>query len=278
MEGSVIPQNGKTDTAPPSSLIRLEGVNKSFGRLQVLRDITLEVKKGEVVCIIGPSGAGKSTLLRCVNHLEPIDSGAIYFDGRPAYQHVRNGKTIADPESRIEEIRSQIGMVFQSFNLFPHLTAIGNIIEAPVHVRRVALERAREEAIVLLKKVGLIEKAERYPHELSGGQQQRVAIARALAMNPKLMLFDEATSALDPELVGEVLRVMRQLASEGMTMMVVTHEMDFAREAADRVVFMADAAILEEGLPQQMFSAPANARTRQFLQTILDRNGRTNEA
>jgi polar amino acid transport system ATP-binding protein len=278
MEGSVIPQSGKTDTAPPAGLVKLERVNKSFGRLQVLRDITLEVQKGEVVCIIGPSGAGKSTLLRCVNHLEPIDSGAIYFDGRPAYQHVRNGKTIADPDSRIEEIRSQIGMVFQSFNLFPHLTAIGNIIEAPVHVRRVAPERAREEAIALLKKVGLIEKAERYPHELSGGQQQRVAIARALAMNPKLMLFDEATSALDPELVGEVLRVMRQLASEGMTMMVVTHEMDFAREAADRVVFMADAAILEEGPPQQMFSAPANARTRQFLQTILDRNGRTNEA
>jgi ABC-type polar amino acid transport system ATPase subunit len=278
MEANVAPQVGIPEVASPGSLVKLEGVNKSFGRLQVLRDVTLEVQKGEVVCIIGPSGAGKSTLLRCVNHLEPIDSGTIYFDRKPVYRYVRDGKTVVDPDSRIEEIRSQIGMVFQSFNLFPHLTAIGNIIEAPVYVRRVAPEQAREEALVLLKKVGLLEKTERYPHELSGGQQQRVAIARALAMNPKLMLFDEATSALDPELVGEVLRVMRQLASEGMTMMVVTHEMDFGREAADRVVFMADAVIVEEGSPQQIFSAPANARTRQFLQTILDRNGRAHGA
>jgi ABC-type polar amino acid transport system ATPase subunit len=258
--------------------VKLDAVSKSFGHLQVLRDITLEVQRGEVVCIIGPSGAGKSTLLRCVNHLEAIDSGTIYFDGRPAYRYVRDGKTVVDPEARIEEIRSQIGMVFQSFNLFPHLTAIGNIMEAPVYVRRVRPDQARADALALLQKVGLQEKAERYPHELSGGQQQRVAIARALAMHPKLMLFDEATSALDPELVGEVLLVMRQLASEGMTMMVVTHEMDFAREAADRVVFMADALIVEEGAPQQMFSAPVNARTRQFLQTILDRNGRATEA
>jgi polar amino acid transport system ATP-binding protein len=268
-------QTGRAEETAPGCLVKLEAIHKSFGRLQVLRDVSLEVRKGEVVCIIGPSGAGKSTLLRCVNHLEAIDSGTIYFDGRPAYRYLLEGKTVVDPESRIEEIRSQIGMVFQSFNLFPHLTAIGNIMEAPVYVRRVAPEQARNEAYALLGKVGLQEKADRYPHELSGGQQQRVAIARALAMQPKLMLFDEATSALDPELVGEVLRVMRQLASEGMTMMVVTHEMDFAREAADRVVFMADAGILEEGPPQQMFSAPANARTRQFLQTILDRNGRT---
>ncbi|HUN82292.1 MAG TPA: amino acid ABC transporter ATP-binding protein [Phycisphaerae bacterium] len=277
MKGNVAPQVGIAETTGTDCLVKLDAVNKSFGRLQVLRDVTLEVQRGEVVCIIGPSGAGKSTLLRCVNHLEAIDSGTIYFDGRPAYRYVRDGKTVVDPESRIEEIRSQIGMVFQSFNLFPHLTAIGNIMEAPVYVRRIPQERARADALALLQKVGLQEKAERYPHELSGGQQQRVAIARALAMAPKLMLFDEATSALDPELVGEVLRVMRQLASEGMTMMVVTHEMDFAREAADRVVFMADALIVEEGSPQQMFSAPVNTRTRQFLQTILDRNGRTTD-
>ena len=262
---------------PTSRLLQLERVHKSFGSLEVLRDVTLEVQRGEVVCIIGPSGAGKSTLLRCVNHLETIDSGTIYFEGRPAYRYLRDGKAATDPEARVEEIRSQIGMVFQSFNLFPHLTAIGNIMEAPVHVRRIAPEEARKEAVALLRKVGLLEKGERYPHELSGGQQQRVAIARALAMNPKLMLFDEATSALDPELVGEVLRVMRQLASEGMTMLVVTHEMDFAREAADRVVFMADAAIVEEGPPKEIFSAPINARTRQFLQTILDRNGHAKE-
>lgn len=278
MKASGVPQVGILEATGPDCLVKLDAVNKSFGRLQVLRDVILEVQRGEVVCIIGPSGAGKSTLLRCVNHLEAIDSGTIYFDGRPAYRYVRDGKTVLDPESRIEEIRSQIGMVFQSFNLFPHLTAIGNIMEAPVYVRRVPPEQARADALALLQKVGLQEKAERYPHELSGGQQQRVAIARALAMAPKLMLFDEATSALDPELVGEVLRVMRQLASEGMTMMVVTHEMDFAREAADRVVFMADAVIVEEGSPQQIFSAPVNARTRQFLQTILDRNGRATDA
>ncbi len=278
MTTSVAPATGSPQTTASDCLVKLENVNKSFGRLQVLRGVTMEVRKGEVVCIIGPSGAGKSTLLRCVNHLEPIDSGTIYFEGRPAYRYLRDGKVVADPEARIEEIRSQIGMVFQSFNLFPHLTSIGNIMEAPVYVRRLPPEQAREEARALLAKVGLQEKADRYPHQLSGGQQQRVAIARALAMHPKLMLFDEATSALDPELVGEVLRVMRQLASEGMTMMVVTHEMDFARDVADRVVFMADAAILEEGPPQQMFSAPANARTRQFLQTILDRNGRSSGA
>jgi len=278
MRTSTASPTGMLEGTSPGCLVKLEGVNKSFGRLQVLRDVALEVRKGEVVCIIGPSGAGKSTLLRCVNHLEAIDSGTIYFEGQPAYRYLRDGKAVVDSEARVEEIRSQIGMVFQSFNLFPHLTALGNIMEAPVYVRRVSLEHAREEALALLKKVGLQEKADRYPHELSGGQQQRVAIARALAMHPKLMLFDEATSALDPELIGEVLRVMRQLASEGMTMMVVTHEMSFARDVADRVVFMADAVILEECPPQQMFCAPANARTRQFLQTVLDRNGAASEA
>jgi ABC-type polar amino acid transport system ATPase subunit len=256
------------------TMVRLERVNKSFGPLKVLRDVTLEVQKGEVVCIIGPSGAGKSTLLRCINYLEPIESGTIYFEGRPVYRYARDGKTVMDPERRIEEVRSQIGMVFQSFNLFPHLTAIGNVVEAPVHVRGMSADQARDQGLALLRKVGLSEKAESYPHELSGGQQQRVAIARALAMSPKLMLFDEATSALDPELVGDVLRVMRELAAEGMTMIVVTHEMDFARDVSDRVIFMADAAIIEEGLPQQIFSSPSNARTRQFLQTILNRNGR----
>jgi len=211
--------------------------------------------------------------LRCINHLEPIDSGTIFFEGEPVYRYAKGGRMVVDPDRRIEEIRSHIGMVFQSFNLFPHLTAIGNVIEAPVYVRGEPLEAARKRGLAELRRVGIAEKANYYPHQLSGGQQQRVAIARALAMDPKIMLFDEATSALDPELVGEVLRVMRQLAAEGMTMVVVTHEMGFARDVADRVVFMADGAILEEGRPEQIFSAPNIARTRQFLQTILDRNG-----
>ena len=253
--------------------MRLDRVDKSFGRLQVLRDVTLEVRKGEVVCIIGPSGAGKSTLLRCINHLETVDSGTIYFEGEPVYRYVKAGRVVVDPERKIEEIRSHIGMVFQSFNLFPHMTALGNVIEAPVHVRGEPLEAAKKRGMAELRRVGIAEKANQYPHRLSGGQQQRVAIARALAMDPKVMLFDEATSALDPELVGEVLRVMRQLAAEGMTMVVVTHEMGFARDVADRVVFMADGAIVEEAHPQQIFSAPRADRTRQFLQTILDRNG-----
>jgi len=256
---------------PP--ILRLDRIDKSFGRLHVLRDVTLEVRKGEVVCIIGPSGAGKSTLLRCINHLETVDSGTIYFEGEPVYRYAKAGKVVVDPDRKIEEIRSHIGMVFQSFNLFPHLTALGNVIEAPVHVRREPVEAARKRGMAELRRVGIAEKANQYPHRLSGGQQQRVAIARALAMDPKVMLFDEATSALDPELIGEVLRVMRQLATEGMTMVVVTHEMGFARDVADRVVFMADGAIVEEGHPQQIFSAPRADRTRQFLQTILDRNG-----
>jgi polar amino acid transport system ATP-binding protein len=231
------------------------------------------VRRGEVVCIIGPSGAGKSTLLRCINHLEAVDSGTIFFEGVPVYRYSKDGKIVVDPDRRIEEIRSHIGMVFQQFNLFPHMTALGNVMEAPVWVRRDPADAARKRAMAELKRVGIAEKANNYPHQLSGGQQQRVAIARALAMDPKVMLFDEATSALDPELVGEVLRVMRQLASEGMTMVVVTHEMGFARDVADRVVFMADGAIVEEGPPQQIFSAPRADRTRQFLQTILDRNG-----
>jgi len=253
-------------------MIRLEGVNKSFGRLHVLRDVSLEVQKGEVVCVIGPSGAGKSTLLRCINHLEGIDSGTIYIEGTPVYRFTRDGKHVIDPDHRIEALRSQVGMVFQSFNLFPHFTALENVMVAPVNVRREPKDEVRRRALALMTKVGLADKIHAYPHELSGGQQQRVAIARALAMQPKAMLFDEVTSALDPELIGEVLRVMRQLAAEGMTMLVVTHEMGFARDVADRVIFMADGMIVEEGGPQQMFSAPRNERTQQFLQSILERN------
>jgi len=254
-------------------MIRLEGINKSFGRLRVLRDVSLEVQKGEVVCIIGPSGAGKSTLLRCINHLEPLDSGTIYIEGIPVYRYTRGDQVIADPEHKIEALRSQIGMVFQSFNLFPHLTALENLMVAPVYVRHEPKDQVRERCQALLDKVGLSDKVDAYPHELSGGQQQRVAIARSLAMQPKAMLFDEVTSALDPELIGEVLRVMRQLAAEGMTMLVVTHEMGFARDVADRVIFMADGMIVEEGPPQQIFSAPRNERTRQFLRSILERGG-----
>ena len=262
-----------TNNAAP--VVWLDGIWKSFGRLEVLTDVSLSVPRGEVVCIIGPSGAGKSTLLRCINHLETIDEGTIHFEGKPVYRYKENGKIVVDPERRIEAIRAQIGMVFQSFNLFPHLTALGNVIEAPVHVLREPAAEAQARGLALLAKVGLAEKAGSYPHQLSGGQQQRVAIARALAMNPKLMLFDEATSALDPELVGDVLRVMRQLASEGMTMIVVTHEMDFAREVADRVVFMDSGNIVEEGPPATVFTNPRSPRTRQFLQSILNRNGRT---
>ena len=256
-------------TATP--LVRLDRVWKSFGGTAVLTDVSLAIPRGQVVCIIGPSGAGKSTLLRCVNHLETIDDGTILFEGVPVYRYMRDGKKVTDPDRRIEQVRAQIGMVFQSFNLFPHLTALGNIIEAPVHVRGTPPTQAREQALALLRKVGLEARANAYPHELSGGQQQRVAIARALAMEPKLMLFDEATSALDPELVGDVLRVMRQLAAEGMTMLVVTHEMGFARDVADRVVFMDHGAIVEDGPPDRLFTAPRSPRTRQFLQSVLGR-------
>jgi ABC-type polar amino acid transport system ATPase subunit len=253
-------------------MIRLDKVNKSFGRLQVLRDVSLTVDKGEVVCIIGPSGAGKSTLLRCINHLEGVDSGTIYLEEEPVYRYVRDGKVVVDTERRVEALRSEVGMVFQSFNLFPHLTALENVMLAPVHVRNEPREDARRKAEALLAKVGLSDKVDAYPQELSGGQQQRVAIARSLAMQPKAMLFDEVTSALDPELIGEVLRVMRQLATEGMTMIVVTHEMGFARDVADRVLFMADGVVVEEGSPEQIFKTPRHERTRQFLQSVLQRN------
>jgi polar amino acid transport system ATP-binding protein len=250
-------------------MVQVEKIVKRFGHLTVLNGIDLSVKRGQVVVIIGPSGSGKTTLLRCINHLEKIDSGRICIDGQLVGYREVNGRVVEDKEAAIAHMRSQVGFVFQRFNLFPHLTALENVIEAPVHVLHQPKAEATERAMELLRKVGLEEKADVYPHRLSGGQQQRVAIARALAMNPKLMLFDEATSALDPELVGEVLKVMDQLAKEGMTMIVVTHEMGFAREVADEVIFMDHAVIVEEGPPEQIFDNAQNERTRTFLRMIL---------
>ena len=249
-------------------MVRGEQIVKRFGNLIVLNGVDLSVKRGQVVVIIGPSGSGKTTLLRCINHLEKIDGGRIYIEGEHMGYREVNGRLVEDRGANIARIRSQIGFVFQRFNLFPHMTALENVIEAPIHVLHEPRAQVVERAQTLLAKVGLAEKAHVYPHRLSGGQQQRVAIARALAMNPKLMLFDEATSALDPELVGEVLKVMRQLAEEGMTMVVVTHEMGFAREVADEVIFMDKAVIVEQGPPEQIFDAPENERTRNFLGMI----------
>jgi polar amino acid transport system ATP-binding protein len=250
-------------------MVRAEKIVKRFGHLTVLNGVDLSVKRGQVVVIIGPSGSGKTTLLRCINHLEKIDSGHIYIEGQMIGYREVSGRLVEDRETTICRIRSQIGFVFQRFNLFPHMTALENVIEAPIHVLHQPRDEVTERAMALLEKVGLAEKANAYPHKLSGGQQQRVAIARALAMNPKLMLFDEATSALDPELVGEVLKVMRQLADEGMTMVVVTHEMGFARDVADDVIFMDKAVIVEQGPPEQIFDNPQNERTRTFLGMIL---------
>lgn len=252
-----------------TDMVRAEKIVKRFGNLLVLNGVDLLVKAGQVVVIIGPSGSGKTTLLRCINHLEKIDSGRIYVQGQLVGYREVNGRIVEDSEANIARMRSQIGFVFQRFNLFPHMTVLENVIEAPIHVLHHSRSDAIETAMLLLSKVGLEEKANAYPHKLSGGQQQRVAIARALAMNPKLMLFDEATSALDPELVGEVLKVMRQLAEEGMTMVVVTHEMGFAREVADHVIFMDKATIVEQGPPEQIFDHPENERTRNFLRMIL---------
>jgi polar amino acid transport system ATP-binding protein len=252
-------------------IVRLEHIWKSFGPLEVLTDVSMSVPRGEVVCIIGPSGAGKSTLLRCINHLETINDGTIHFEGKPVYRYKVNGKLVIDPDRRVEAIRARIGMVFQSFNLFPHLTALGNVIEAPVYVLREPAADARKRGLEMLAKVGLSEKAGSYPHQLSGGQQQRVAIARALAMNPKLMLFDEATSALDPELVGEVLRVIRALAGEGRTMLIVTHEMAFAAEVSTRTIFLDAGRVEEQGPPQQIFTNPTTERARAFVQRHLNR-------
>ena len=250
-------------------MVEVQGVHKRFGRLEVLRGVDLEVHRGEVMVILGPSGSGKSTLLRCINHLEKIDAGRISVDGNlVGYRQV--GDRIHElREKEVAERRAEVGMVFQRFNLFPHMTALGNIIEAPLHVRQTPRAEATRRGRVLLERVGLSEKAEAYPSQLSGGQQQRVAIARALAMDPKLMLFDEPTSALDPELVGDVLDVMRALSGEGMTMMVVTHEMGFAREVADQVVFMDGGVIVERGKPAEVIGAPREERTKAFLSKVL---------
>lgn len=240
-------------------------VHKNFHGNEVLRGISMKVKKGEVVVIVGPSGSGKTTFLRCLNHLEKINAGNIMIDGANIGYRQINGKLVEDNEASISKVRAEIGMVFQRFNLFPHLTALQNVMEAPIHVRHVPRSEAEAEAMRLLEKVGLGERANYFPRQLSGGQQQRVAIARALAMHPKLMLFDEATSALDPELVGEVLKVMQQLAEEGMTMVVVTHEMGFARNVASRVIFMDQGVIIEEGPPVELFEHPKHERLRTFL-------------
>jgi len=250
-------------------MVRAEDVHKHFGHTEVLRGVSMVVHRGDTVVIIGPSGSGKTTFLRCLNHLEKITSGRILIDGELIGYRQEGDRLVEENERAIARKRAEIGMVFQRFNLFPHLTALENVVEAPIHVRHMSRAEAQERAMELLRKVGLADKAHVYPHRLSGGQQQRVAIARALAMNPKLMLFDEATSALDPELVGEVLKVMRQLAEEGMTMVVVTHEMGFAREVADRVIFMDYGVIVEEGPPQQIFNEPVHERTRAFLSMIL---------
>jgi len=236
-------------------LVKLE---KKFGNLEVLKSISMFIESGEVVCIIGPSGSGKSTLLRCLNLLEIPTSGKIYYEGG-----------ILDTEQDCQKLRREVGMVFQKFNLFPMFTVLKNITYAPMHINKMKEEDAKELAMDLLRKVGLADKANEYPSKLSGGQQQRVAIARALAMKPKMLLFDEPTSALDPELVGDVLEVMKQLAAEGMTMVVVTHEMGFARDVADRVIFMDKGYIVEEGTPDKIFSNPENQRTKEFLARVI---------
>ncbi|MHA6259798.1 amino acid ABC transporter ATP-binding protein [Sporosarcina sp. CAU 1771] len=240
-------------------MIKVQDLHKSFGNLKVLKGIDYNVAEKEVICVIGPSGSGKSTFLRCINLLEEITSGEVFIDG----------VKVNDPKTNINEIRTEVGMVFQQFNLFPHMRVIDNITAAPKKVRKMSPSDAEQLALQLLEKVGLADKANAYPEQLSGGQQQRVAIARALAMKPKVMLFDEPTSALDPEMVQEVLDVMKQLAVEGMTMVVVTHEMGFAREMGDRVLFMDEGLLVEEGPPNQLFNNPQNERTKAFLSKIL---------
>ena len=241
------------------SIIQVKSLKKSFANLEVLKDISTEIQEREVVCVIGPSGSGKSTFLRCLNRLEDITDGEVIVNG-----HVISGKSV-----NINKVREEVGMVFQQFNLFPHKTVLENITLAPMKVRLTNKDTAKQQAYKLLDKVGLREKADSYPAQLSGGQKQRVAIARALAMDPKIMLFDEPTSALDPEMVGDVLDVMKQLAKEGMTMVVVTHEMGFAREVGDRVLFMDDGYVVEENIPKELFSNPQHARTQSFLSKVL---------
>jgi polar amino acid transport system ATP-binding protein len=247
-------------------MVKAEALHKSFGALEVLRGVNLDVASGEVVCIIGPSGSGKTTLLRCINFLETYQAGRIYVDGQLVGYRERNGKLVPAPEKEVARLRTETAMVFQQFNLLPHMTALRNVTFGPMKVRHVGKAEATSRGVELLERVGLADKANSYPSQMSGGQQQRVAIARALAMNPKVMLFDEVTSALDPELVGEVLAVMKDLAtSHGVTMIVVTHEMLFAREAADRVVFMDQGVVVEQGPPGQLLDNPQSERLRAFL-------------
>jgi polar amino acid transport system ATP-binding protein len=250
-------------------MVRAESVHKSFGRNEVLRGIDIEVAPREVMCIIGPSGSGKSTFLRCINHLEKIDAGRLWVDGELVGYQERGGRLHELPDREVCRKRSEIGMVFQGFNLFPHMTALENVIEAPARVKKEQVTAATERGRALLDRVGLGDKLDAHPRQLSGGQQQRVAIARALAMQPKLMLFDEPTSALDPELVGDVLNVMRDLAHEGMTMIVVTHEMGFAREVGDSLVFMDSGMIVEAGNPRDVIGNPQQQRTKDFLSKVL---------
>ena len=250
-------------------MVKAEGVLKRFGHVEVLKGIDLEVAPSEVMCVIGPSGSGKSTFLRCINHLEKIDAGRLWVDGRLVGYREHGGKLHELRDREVAAQRRDIGMVFQRFHLFPHMTALENVIEAPLRVKGMSKAAARARGIELLERVGLGDRVHNYPNQLSGGQQQRVAIARALAMEPKLMLFDEPTSALDPELVGEVLDVMRGLAADGMTMVVVTHEMGFAREVGDTVVFMDDGVVVEAGDPKQVLTDPQHERTRAFLSKVL---------
>ncbi|MFB6396532.1 amino acid ABC transporter ATP-binding protein [Polymorphospora lycopeni] len=250
-------------------MVRAEQVHKSFGSLEVLRGIDLTVRTGEVSCVLGPSGSGKSTFLRCVNHLEKINAGRIWVDGELIGYRERGGKLHELRSREVAAQRRDIGMVFQRFNLFPHMTVLANVMEAPLRVRGESKAEVRERAEALLARVGLADKSGSYPGQLSGGQQQRVAIARALAMRPKLMLFDEPTSALDPELVGEVLDVMKDLAREGMTMIVVTHEIGFAREVGDSLVFMDGGVVVESGVPREVISNPRHERTKAFLAKVL---------
>jgi polar amino acid transport system ATP-binding protein len=250
-------------------MVRAEEVRKHFGHLEVLKGITLEVARGEVFCIVGPSGSGKSTFLRCINHLEKVDGGRLAVDGELVGYRQQGDKLYELREREVAAKREQIGMVFQRFNLFPHMSVLDNVTEAPMRVKGESRKAATERAVQLLDRVGLADKRAAYPNHLSGGQQQRVAIARALAMSPKLMLFDEPTSALDPELVGEVLEVMRQLADDGMTMVVVTHEMAFAREVGDQLVFMDAGVVVEAGNPREVLGNPQHERTRSFLSKVL---------
>ena len=250
-------------------MVRADNVHKSYGSVEVLKGVDLVVKPGEVCCVLGPSGSGKSTFLRCINHLEKVNAGRIFVDGDLMGYRERGGKLHELGEKDVAKQRRSIGMVFQRFNLFPHMTVLQNVMEAPCRVKRESKAEVRERALALLDRVGLAEKVDDYPGQLSGGQQQRVAIARALAMEPKLMLFDEPTSALDPELVGEVLDVMQGLAADGMTMVVVTHEMGFAREVGDTLVFMDDGIVVEAGDPQAVLSDPQHERTQAFLSKVL---------